>query len=166
MTRAECERGTRVTATLARLVVALALATVWLAACETQTTDRDITMIDPQGAIKAMNGRTGVLGLGKTKAAWVDPRSLEAYRKGHIPGAIHLPFADVADDHEFLLEGVTTIVVYGDDYNDVKAKGMSKRLIELGYKDVMTLTGGLRQWTAQGHELETGDPARTATASQ
>jgi len=148
------------------LVLALlACAASALLACETQTTDRDLTMVDPEGAVKAIQDRGGILGIGKSKSAWVDPRSLDAYRKGHIAGAIHLPFSTVADDHEFLLDGVDVIVVYGDDYNDIKATAMSKRLIELGYKDVRTLTGGIRQWTSQGHTLETGEPP-TDTASQ
>jgi 3-mercaptopyruvate sulfurtransferase SseA len=167
MTRAECEHilGRRPIIRRAAGLGMVALVTACLIGCPQKTDDNDLAMVSPEAALEAMQTRSGVLGIGKTKSAWVDPRSLDAYRKGHIPGAVHLPFADVADDHEFLLEDVNVIVVYGDDYNDVKAKAMSKRLIELGYKDVRTLTGGLRQWTSQGHEIETGDPS-AATASQ
>lgn len=167
MTQSECEGQTRFASPVIRgLLIALAaFAALGLSACSTTTDDSSLTMVDPQEALKTMHDRSGVLGLGKSKSVWVDPRSLEAYRKAHIPGAIHLPFSEVADEHELRLEGVTTIVVYGEDYNDVKAKGMSKRLIELGYDDVRTLAGGLRQWESQGHDVETGDPS-TATASQ
>jgi len=129
-----------------------------LKGCGNETNDASLVMVDPSSAVKAMENRSGVLGLGKTQGAWVDPRPLDAYRKGHIPNAIHLPFPKVIDEHETALEGITVIVVYGDDYNDAVAKAMSKRLLELGYKDVRTLTGGLRQWTSQGNPVETGDP--------
>lgn len=135
-----------------------------LHACSTETSGRDLVMVNPDEAINALQGRSGVLGIGKTTTAWVDPRTLEAYRKAHIPGAIHLSFAMVSEDHEDVLKDIGVIVVYGDDYNDAVAIAMSKRLMELGYKDVRTLNGGLRQWTSQGHAVETGDPT-TKTAS-
>ena len=50
------------------------------------------------------------------------------------------------------------MIVYGNDYNDPVADGMSKRLIELGHKDVRTLMGGLRAWKADGYAVESGDP--------
>lgn len=139
-------------------VAAVAAGLLALPGCPPKVDDRDLVMVGPDEAMKAMSSRGGVLGIGKGKAVWVDPRSIEAYRKGHIPGAIHLPFANLEEDHEALLEGASTIVVYGDDYNDAKAMAMSKRLLELKYSDVRTLTGGLRQWKSQGYELETGDP--------
>ena len=130
--------------------------------CPNKTDDSLLVMVDPGEAMEAMDSKRGVFSFGTKTAVWVDPRSLEAYRKAHIPGAVHLPFANVAVDHEHVLEDVDVIVVYGDDYNDVKAKGMSKRLIELGYSDVRTLNGGLRQWESQGHPVETGDPPTLA----
>jgi 3-mercaptopyruvate sulfurtransferase SseA len=159
MQRANIERTTNpgwqrsVTLTFAAL-----LACLWLSGCTTSTSEKDLVMVDPDAAVKALQERGGVMGIGKTRGAWVDPRTIEAYRKGHIAGAVHLPFSKVADDHASVLAGVTVIVVYGDDYNDAKAKAMSKRLIELGYADVRTLNGGLRQWESQGNALETGDP--------
>ena len=88
----------------------------------------------------------------------IDPRSVSDYENGHIPGAVNLPFQNVARDYKPLLE-YDSIIIYGDTYNDPKAKAMSKRLIELGCDDVKTLRGGLEAWRAAGFELETGAPA-------
>ena len=107
-------------------------------------------------AIELVEGHKRLLG-GTATGAWVDPRSDKAYGEGHIPGAIHVPFQSVATRHQ-VLRGYDVLVVYGNDYNDPKAEGMSKRLVELGHKDVRTLRGGLRAWTNAGHELETGPP--------
>ena len=76
---------------------------------------------------------------------------------GHIRGAVSLPFSRVSTDYP-ILHQYDTVIVYGKDYNDPVAEGMSKRLIELGVSDVRTLRGGLRAWESAGNELATGKP--------
>jgi rhodanese-related sulfurtransferase len=119
--------------------------------------DRDLVLVDATEAMELVGTHKRLLGLaGDTTGAWVDPRHERAYREGHIPGAISLPFQRVTADQR-LLRGYDVLVVYGDDYQDPIANGMSKRLMELGFKDVRTLRGGLRAWTDAGYELETVD---------
>lgn len=116
------------------------------AGCQTgKTSDKVLVYIDPPDARSALRG----------PGAWVDPRPRREYETGHIPGAIHLPFASVGEGH-IRLTGQEPIIVYGDDYNDAIAVAMSKRLIELGHEDVRTLRGGLRAWQAAGGEVVTG----------
>ena len=86
---------------------------------------------------------------------WLDPRSERDFRLGHIPGAINLPFQNVAKGHT-ILQDYEVIVVYGSTYNDPKANAMSKRLMQLGYEDVKTLRGGLSGWKAAGYDVEEG----------
>ena len=120
--------------------------------------DRDLVLIDPQEGMELVEGRKKLLGLAGTEnAAWVDPRSARKYRDGHIPGAIHLPFQKLADEED-RLRGYDVLIVYGDEFKDDLAGGMSKRLLELGFKDVRTLRGGIKAWTRADLELETGDP--------
>ena len=71
--------------------------------------------------------------------------------------AINLPFGRVTEDHERVLAGYDLLIVYGDDYNDPIAEAMSKRLLNLGYKDVRTLRGGITAWTDAGYALETNE---------
>jgi rhodanese-related sulfurtransferase len=107
--------------------------------------------------MQLVEGRKKLLGLaGATSGAWVDPRGERAYREGHIAGAINLPFQDVASRHEEL-KGYEILIVYGNTYRDPIAEAMSKRLMELKFKDVRTLRGGLRAWTDADLELVTGD---------
>jgi 3-mercaptopyruvate sulfurtransferase SseA len=130
-----------------------------IAGCGTPTTSqRSMVFVDPPQAQDVMNSRRGILGLGGERSAtWLDPRSPDAFARGHIAGAINLPFGRVTTDHETVLAGYDLIIVYGDDYNDPIAEAMSKRLLNLGYKDVRTLRGGLRQWTNEGFELEVNE---------
>ncbi|MHC4414978.1 MAG: rhodanese-like domain-containing protein [Planctomycetota bacterium] len=144
----------------ARRVMAMLIVTFWCQAWLTvgcsqrKISDRDLVLIDPDEADQLLEGRTKLLGLGKTVTGiWIDPRGEAEYRAGHIPGAISLPFQNVREDHH-RLRGYDVLMVYGNDYNDPKAQGMSKRLMELGFKDVRMLRGGLRTWTGTGRPLE------------
>jgi 3-mercaptopyruvate sulfurtransferase SseA len=139
------------------LTVAVACAVIAVAAgCDSKkTSDRSLSFVDPTDAEQLVGGRRGLLGLGPAgKTAWVDPRSELDFRNGHIPGAIHMPFARVREDHERLLE-YDVLIVYGDEYRDPVAEGMSKRLLELGHRDVRTLRGGVLAWSESGRTLET-----------
>lgn len=158
--------GRRFLSLAAMLVTLCAVA---LGGCEgIRTSDRDLSYVDPESGLDAMRQKKPLLGIGETKrGVWVDPRVSREYEKGHIPGAISLPFQNVSDDH-YLLRGYGVIVVYGDDYNDARAVGMSKKLMELGYKNVKTLRGGIRAWKESGYGLEAGpDPeADVANATE
>jgi rhodanese-related sulfurtransferase len=144
----------------ARIVAIIALAgftAIAALACTKQISDRDIQLVDLTDARELVEGRKRLFGLAGTAAgAFVDPRSARLYRQGHIPGAIHLPFQDVSTRSD-VLSRYDVLVVYGDAYDDELAMGMSKRLMELGFRDVRTLRGGLKAWTAAGFELVSGN---------
>ena len=123
---------------------------------EKKFSDRNLVLVDTTEALEIVAPRKKLLGLGSEESgAWVDPRSEREFREGHIPGAISLPFQYVTGRHQ-ILKGYDILIVYGDDYDDPIADGMSKRLMELGFNDVRTLRGGLRAWTDADLEVETG----------
>lgn len=127
-----------------------------LTGCDTKTSDAKLSFVDPDKGLDLVGEHKSMLGMGGVqKGVWVDPRTEEEYQKGHIPGATNIPYQNITRD-SYLLKGYDVIVVYGDDYNDAKANGMSKRLMEFGYKKVYTLHGGLRAWRQAGYDLETG----------
>ena len=117
--------------------------------------DKDLVMISLEDGQRLVAGEKSLLG-GTKAAVWVDARTRVDYDAGHSPGAISLPFERVTPDH-YLIENEPTVIVYGADYNDSRAKAMSKRLLFelLEGHDIRTLDGGIRAWTAAGNELET-----------
>ena len=142
----------------ARATMSIAILSVAAVGCAGHTSDRDLVLIDAPEAVQLMEGGKKLLGLGgPTNSVWVDPRSPHHFRLGHIPGAVNVPFQNISDEHH-RLRGYDVLIVYGDQYRDSKAAGMSKRLMQLGYKDVRTLRGGLQAWRDAGRELEKGDP--------
>lgn len=122
--------------------------------CTKSTSDRDLELVTVDQALKESSGQRGLLGISSGRSSiWVDPRPEAAYAAEHIEGAINIPFPDVDRLHK-KLEEYDVIVVYDSDYGDVLASAMSKRLLELGHDDVLTLKGGLRAWKDAGNEVE------------
>lgn len=139
-------------------LVGLAGLTLILSGCDTgtKTSDNDIDYVGTGKATELMQGGRKVLGLGgDNQGAWVDPRSKSDYEEGHIPGAISMPFARVAQEYTALTD-YDFVIVYGDSYNDPFAKAMSKRLIELGIDSVHVLKGGIQAWVSAGNNVDTG----------
>ncbi|MEC8320612.1 MAG: rhodanese-like domain-containing protein [Planctomycetota bacterium] len=125
--------------------------------CKTETSDRDLRPVAPQEAIDLAVPRSdGAFGR-MSRPVWLDPRIRRAYDAGHIPGALSMPFGSgmFEDRAREELEGRSPIIVYGDGFQDILSDAASKRLIEMGFKDVYTLRGGIQQWEADGYEIET-----------
>jgi 3-mercaptopyruvate sulfurtransferase SseA len=71
----------------------------------------------------------------------------------HIPGAISIPLPEAQRDDK-RLKDARLIIVYALDWEDPIAMAMSKKLMALGYKDVQTYRGGLREWVTKDRETE------------
>lgn len=143
-----------------RFLTVLAAGTIAgsIVGCATKTSDRDLRPVTAAEGVALAAGKPGGAFKDATKGIWVDPRRAETYAEGHIPGAISLPFG--SGDFEGMarerLRGFDPILVYGDDYQDILANAASKRLIEIGFKNVYTLRGGIQQWIADGYDVESG----------
>jgi rhodanese-related sulfurtransferase len=87
----------------------------------------------------------------------VDVRSAYEYRKGHIPGAIHMPFWQsffLADD--LTAPGDRPVVVYCQ--HGPRAVIAKFALRQAGHADVRYLDGHMSGWENAGLPLETGSP--------
>src|SRR5262245_48560397 len=148
---------------LAQAMIA-ALAFVWvvggLAGCANKPSDKDLVLIAPDEAIKLAQGKRTLV-LNKETGVYIDARSESDFHKEHIPGAISLPYERVTEDHK-MLDQYPILIVYGADYNDARANGMSKRLMTLGHGDVRTLNGGLRAWKTAGNPVEASEAQPSA----
>ena len=127
-----------------------------LAGCEPKTSDRDIVWVEPAEALTEGAKPRGLFGSGGTRVIWLDPRLPAEYEKEHIEGAINMPFATISDEAADRLAGSSAFIVYGNDYADPIAASASKRLMEMGYKRVFTLRGGLRAWKRDGQPVVSG----------
>ncbi len=142
--------------TIVRASAPILLTAGLLGGCSTSTSDRDLRPVTAQEGISLAVGTPGTAFRSATKGIWLDPRRATTYAEGHIPGAISIPFGsgDFEGTAREELKGFDPIIVYGDDYQDILANAASKRLIEIGFKNVYTLRGGIQQWIADGYEVE------------
>ena len=84
----------------------------------------------------------------------LDSRSTESWDQGHVPGAIHLPTALVAEQAEQLLDKSVPIVTYclGPGCNGATRAALA--LAQLGFQ-VKEMLGGFEYWVREGFEFET-----------
>lgn len=90
----------------------------------------------------------------------VDTRSLESWNQGHVPGAIHLPTAQIAKQAAELIDRDKIVVVYcwGPGCNG--AQKAAVEFAKLGYT-VKEMLGGFEYWAREGWAVETGTGAIT-----
>jgi len=85
-----------------------------------------------------------------------DVRSTAAWDQGHIPGAIHLPLADIKAGAAELppVESDPQIVVYcwGPGCNGSTKAALALSL--LGYNSVKEMIGGFEYWAREGFAIQ------------
>ncbi|MGJ9426629.1 rhodanese-like domain-containing protein [Nesterenkonia halotolerans] len=85
----------------------------------------------------------------------LDVRSTEAWRQGHIPGALHIPGAELtARADELGTDRDRAVVVYcwGPGCNGSTRAALS--LATLGFTAVRELIGGFEYWAREGFLVE------------
>lgn len=80
----------------------------------------------------------------------VDVRSESEYKRGHIPGAINIPFARLEKDRKSIPIG--SLFVYGTDENDTFQSGA--RLFDMGSIGIRIISGGFAAWKEKGLPIE------------
>ncbi len=108
-------------------------------------------------------------------------RGRDSYVAGHIPGAVFFDINTIADQATDLphmlpspeafaeaasalgLERNATVVVY-DAHGIYSAPRVWWTLKVMGYPKVFVLDGGLKAWLADGHRVETSEPAPAPAA--
>ncbi|MFE0106141.1 rhodanese-like domain-containing protein [Streptomyces sp. NPDC059009] len=84
----------------------------------------------------------------------VDTRSTESWDQGHVPGALHLPTAQIPLQAERLLDKSVPVVTYcwGPGCNGATRAALA--LAQLGFQ-VKEMLGGFEYWAREGFAYET-----------
>jgi rhodanese-related sulfurtransferase len=84
----------------------------------------------------------------------VDSRSTAGWAQGRIPGAVHLPTAEIPERAGALLDPAVPVVTYcwGPGCNGATRAALA--LARLGYA-VREMLGGIEYWTREGFPVET-----------
>lgn len=90
-------------------------------------------------------------------AVLVDVRTPSEVKQGHIPRAVNIPMAALADaEDDFPSKKIAPIVIYGSNGDAKKAADIVRAW---GYKKVSLVPGGLEGYKAKGGEVATGEAA-------
>jgi rhodanese-related sulfurtransferase len=91
----------------------------------------------------------------------IDSRSRAAWDQAHIPGAIHLPTADIPARAAALLDPDVPVVAYcwGPGCNGATRAALA--LAEAGY-DAREMLGGIEYWIREGFPVRTDKGEETA----
>jgi rhodanese-related sulfurtransferase len=127
-----------------------------LVGCKAKISDKSIQSISIAEVRRVVeevqkgNGRLALL---------VDPRTPDEYAAGHLPGSLNIGLGQVNPDagKPRALEGYRYLIVYGEDPIDPPAVGMTKRLLQTGFRGVRLYRGGLSEWRAYGFPIEPDD---------
>ncbi len=103
-----------------------------------------IEMISPEDA-KAKHDKGGVI--------FLDCRTEDEFKAGHIPGAMHIPRGLL----EFKIESKVPdknaeIIVYCK--SGARASLATNNLVRMGYKNAENLDGGWKAWLSAGYPVE------------
>ena len=94
-----------------------------------------------------------------TDVAIVDVREADAYAKGHVPGAIHIPRGqlELLVDRHFP-DPATRVLAYCE-FGKISTLAAAT-LRQMGFASAVALDGGFRDWVEAGAPVETGTPAK------
>lgn len=100
------------------------------------------------------------------KVTFIDTRNPMNFGKGHIPGAVLIPYSGKSEnkpdfddskdqfDLSSLRDKNTKIVVYGHGPTGWKAYKAAVKAAKTGYKNVLWFRGGLEDWEKKGFPKE------------
>ncbi len=95
----------------------------------------------------------------KDKILFIDARDTEVFEKGHIAGAINLPYFTI-DDFMYRLDSVDKmepIVTYCEGADCDMGIRLGNELFSKGYKKVFVFFGGWEEWEKSGYPTVTSD---------
>ncbi|MFD6275334.1 rhodanese-like domain-containing protein [Streptomyces sp. NPDC060209] len=93
----------------------------------------------------------------------LDSRSTASWDQGHVPGAVHLPTALMAEQAAGLLDPAVPVVTYCWGPGCDGGARAALALAELGYQ-VKEMLGGFEYWVREGFAFETWEGPERRTA--
>ena len=86
--------------------------------------------------------------------ALIDSRGVDAWAQGRIPGALHLPTADIPRQADRVLDPSLPVITYCWGPGCDGATRAALALAEIGFR-VKEMIGGIEYWIREGFPVET-----------
>jgi rhodanese-related sulfurtransferase len=89
------------------------------------------------------------------KGAFIlDVREQSEWVQFHIPGAVLIPLGSLPDQLAKVPKDQPIIVVCRTGHRSAQGRDI---LLQAGYKNVTSMTGGVTEWQAKGYPIATGE---------
>lgn len=92
-------------------------------------------------------------------ALLVDARNIDAYKAGHLKGAVSLPLGEVdlkIDDFRQQVPADRSLILYCSGFGCPDSFDLGVILLRAGYTDVSVYEGGYPEWRDQGRAVQEG----------
>ncbi len=86
------------------------------------------------------------------KLVYFDCREPQEYNLGHIPGAVFIPRGTMETKVESVIPRDAKVVIYCASGN--RSALAAETMMQMGYGDVASMSGGFRGWVEAGGEVE------------
>lgn len=83
---------------------------------------------------------------------YLDVREPQEYNLGHLPGAVFIPRGTLEGTVERAIPRDRRVVIYCASGN--RSALAAETLMQMGYGDVASMSGGIRAWVEAGGEIE------------
>jgi len=83
---------------------------------------------------------------------YVDCREPNEWNLGHIPNAVFIPRGKLEQNIEAAVDREQKVIIYCASGN--RSVLAAETLQQMGYKDVASMSGGIREWADSGGEIE------------
>ena len=87
----------------------------------------------------------------RPKALFLDVREPDEYEQGAIPGAVHIPRGTLESSVENRITDKSAPVII-HCASGVRSAFAAKTLSDIGYQDVVSMTGGFNKWKDEGRD--------------
>jgi rhodanese-related sulfurtransferase len=130
-----------------------------------------VNLVDTHSAVSFFSARLAfqtdvsdvhaALATGAPGFVLVDSRSRAAWDQGRIPGALHLPTAQIPERASALLDPETPVVTYCWGPGCDGATRAALAFARIGF-EVKEMIGGIEYWTREGFPVETATGVTSA----
>ncbi len=104
-------------------------------------------------SIKSLAPQQATLLVNRNNGVYVDIRSVDEYRKGHIQDAVHVPADAIRKNELSALEKYKSAPIVVVCATGMTAKGSASALTKAGFENVAILQGGLSAWQGASFPL-------------
>ena len=89
------------------------------------------------------------------KVPILDVREIDEWNQSRIPGSIHIPLDELTKRLDEIPKNQELMIICRSGNRSLEAANL---LIESGYTSVVSISGGLNDWSSSGYPVELGYP--------